>query len=467
MKSFTIRLIALSVFFAVASMPHRAKASVAGASLTYTHLAGNIYTLRLTLYRDCAGIGAPPWVLVNALSVNCAVNIDYNLLPVAGTGTEITLPCAGTFTNCTGGSGPGFQKWEYEQSVAITHLCTDWIFSYASCCRTGGTVQAGSTLYVEARLDNSTADNSSPQFTNDPVLFACMNRDIHFNNGMYDADGDSLVYHLTDAIGAVYVFPYTGQQPVTSVPPVTCDSFTGDFFMHPAAIESGPVVFEIREYRNGVMVGSVLREVNVYTVPCNDNMPAESGMNGTSQQILYVLPGDTACFDIFSDDLDTAEALTMTWNNTIPAAAFSTAGSPHPTGTFCWTPSPADVRSQPYMFTSVIRDNCCPANNTGTYSFFIYVTLDSSLVLNNNAAIKNPLFIISPNPATGIFTFRCDEKFSLLKIYNQSGECILNGDFASPVDLSDQPSGVYFIKAMTFDGKVITQKLLLNHIMNY
>ena len=70
----------------------------------------------------------------------------------------------------------------------------------------------------------------------------------------------------------------------------------------------------------------------------------------------------------------------MTWNQVIPSATFGTTGAYHPTGTFCWIPTVNDVRSQPYMFTAMIRDDFCPMNNAGIYSYYIYVTLDSSLV---------------------------------------------------------------------------------------
>ena len=208
-------------------------------------------------------------------------------------------------------------------------------------------------------------------------------------------------------------------------------------------------------------MGSVMRDVLMYSEPCVNQLPTATGMNGTTQQITYVLPGDTVCFDIFSDDLDVAQTLTMTWNQTIPAATFTTAGSPHPTGTFCWVPALADVRPQPYVFTATIADNNCPALGAEVYSCFIYVTLDSSLIfLPVNSDDKNLSLLISPNPSTGYFTMATKEKFDRLQIYNSFGDCVLKKNFDSTFNLSDFSAGIYWIAVTRADQTRIVQKII-------
>jgi len=432
-----------------------------GAEITYLHLVGNNYRLHLTFYRDCFGIPAPTVVTIQAVSISCGITNSYPLFPIPGTGQTMTHVCQTTFTTCDGGTETGVEKWEYEADVLLQANCSDWVFSFSDCCRIGTTILPNAFLYVESMLNNLSSDNNSPQFTNDPEQFTCSNELYHYNNGMIDPDGDSIAYRLIGAIGATYLPGYSGQQPFVSVPPVTFDSITGDYIMHPTGFEIGPVAFQILDYRNGILMGSVIRETSITISPCVNHNPSATGMNGTSQQFDYVLPGDTICFDILSDDTDAANTLTMTWNNSIPVATFTTAGTPHPTGTFCWTPSVNDLRAQPYMFTATITDDNCPATAANVYSYYIFVTLDSSLALSStNAPGEYSTFAIHPNPSDGIFVISTSEKFSGIQIYNHLGECILKKDFDVMVDLSDQPGGIYFLEAITADGKSSRQKII-------
>ena len=441
----------------------------AGGQLTYTHLSGNVYRMHAVYFRDCFGIPAPGSITLTAQSTSCNLNQSIVLLPIQGTGTEINMPCLGVQTWCTGGTSPGMQKWEYEADIALQGQCPDWVFYFMECCRNQAitTIQTPGSedLYVEAHLNNLNADNNSPQFTNDPIIFSCTHQDFHYNNGMFDPDGDSLVYHLICPMSAQntcvnYFPPHSAQQPLLSTPPVTFDYFTGDYIMNPDAQEVGIIAYEIFDYRNGELMGSVMRDIIVYTLPCADQNPTATEMNGTSQQIDYVFPTDTICFDIFSDDPDATDSLTMTWNQVIPAATFTTTAGLHPTGTFCWTPSVNDVRSQPYMFTATIRDDNCPMNSAGVYSYFIYVTYDSSLVLSGGGPGENSSISVHPNPSTGIFEIISSEKFSEILIYNHLGECILINRNEYAFNLSLQPPGIYFVEAISIDGSRWVKKIV-------
>lgn len=460
MKSFCIVLIpyycSLSFFTVAYLAPSEAIAShTAGLELTYRHTTGGQYILHVALYRDCFGIAAPQSVTVYATSVACGVNTSFVLPAMPGTGTEVSLTCQSAFSTCQGGTEPGFQKWEYEDTISLTAQCPDWIFEEQECCMWGTTISNASNVVVKATLDNSVTDNSSPQFTNDPILIPCINQYYHYNNGMTDAEGDSLVYHLVDAIGAIYNPPYSGQHPFTSAPPVTFDSISGDYIMTPTAVESGPLVFEIKDYRNGILMGSVMRCLLIKMTFCSNVMPAASGMNGTTQQVAYVFPDDTICFDILTGDADAAQDVTLTWNNGIPAGAFTTTTGMRDTGTFCWTPGINDLRSQPYMFTATVRDNSCPTNGEGVYSYLIYVTLDSSLVfLNVDATEADNVFSVFPNPSTGLIRLQTSSGISGVKIFDALGKCILDEKNSTSIDISIQPPGPYYLEAFTVDGKV-------------
>ncbi|MEO8087942.1 MAG: hypothetical protein ABI763_14050, partial [Bacteroidota bacterium] len=276
----------------------------AGFDISYTHLNGPNYRIHCSFYRDCSGAMLGNLTL-NVSSVTCGYSNTYLMMPVANTGHEVTHACNGYTTICNGGSQMGMELWEYEVDVVMGQ-CPDWSFSIVDCCRNGviTTLQNPSTdLVVEARLDNSLTDNSSPQFTNDPFFIAYPNQDFHFNNGAIDPDGDSLVYVLVTPRSApnsqmVYNPPLTLQQPLISSPAVSFDATTGDIFIHPDTTQVGIIVYEIQEYRNGLMIGSTTRDVILFVMSYSNQSPGMTGINGGSQHTISAFPGYEICFDI-------------------------------------------------------------------------------------------------------------------------------------------------------------------------
>ena len=352
----------------------------AGGNLTYTHIAGNQYSIRLTFYRDCFGINPNMPVIVKIYSASCAQYDELVLPPLPGTGQEITNSCPGDPTTCAGGIEPGIQKWEFEQTYSFPAQCSDWNIYIAIAARNQAitTLQSPGTdsLFIEAQLDNSVSDNNSPQFSVDPIVFVCIGQQFTFNNGAIDPDGDSLVYSFiaprnTNNLPVVYNVGYSVLNPISSLPPVSLDPITGDIVMNATTTEVGVMAVLILEYRNGVVIGSVLRDIQIYTVPCTNSLPTVSGINGTTNYSMTACAGTNICFDLFSDDLDVGQTLTMTWNNGVPAGSLTTAGAPHPTGHFCWATLPSDARPQPYTFTVTIEDDNCPTHGAQVFSFSI------------------------------------------------------------------------------------------------
>src|SRR5690348_908657 len=103
----------------------------AGGNITYTHINGNCYNIKLTFYRDCVGISIVQPIVLSINSASCGVSTSLTLTQVPGTGQEITHPCPGHFTTCAGGTEPGIQKWEFEGQYCFPAQCPDWNISVA------------------------------------------------------------------------------------------------------------------------------------------------------------------------------------------------------------------------------------------------------------------------------------------------------------------------------------------------
>ena len=353
-----------------------------GADMTYECLGGNSYKVTLSFYRDCIGIPAPANAVVSINSPSCGQNLSVTCYPRPGTGQEVTPTCSSSVTTCNGGAFTGIQEWVYDGIVTLPMLCTDWILGYSLCCRNAAittiNTPSSNTFYIYATLNNVVSPcNSSPTFSNKPVPFLCLGQQFCFNHGAYDVDGDSLVYKLitpkqTASTNVVYNAPYDAYNPLNSSPATNFNSLTGDICFNPQALEVTVMAVLVEEFRNGVKIGSVERDLQLTVMNCANNLPSLTGINGTNNFFMSVCANQQTCFDIFSNDPDVGQQLSVSWNFGIPGGTFTTSVAGHPTGTFCWTP-PQSAVGHSYTFTATVTDDACPYFGSQTYSYTINV----------------------------------------------------------------------------------------------
>jgi PKD repeat protein len=354
-----------------------------GADLTYQCLGSETYQLTLSFYRDCSGIDAPSSVTIDVQSASCGINTSITLQPIAGTGQEITPICPTAKTTCNGGSYTGIEEWVYQGTFTLPIQCDDWLFSYSTCCRNAAITTISSpdveSMYVEAHLDNKNVScNSSPTFSNKPVPFVCLGEIFCFNHGAIDLDGDSLVYSLvtpkTSSTAIVnYYSGYSANSPLQSSPVLTFNTQTGDFCVTPNIVEVTVMAVLVQEFRNGILIGSVIRDIQVTIDNCNNENPKVDGINGSGKFDTSVCAGTQLCFVTNSSDADAGQSVSMSWNAAISGATFNASGGTYPSGTFCWTPQSSDASTIPYCFTVEVKDDYCPSNGIQVYSFCITV----------------------------------------------------------------------------------------------
>jgi gliding motility-associated-like protein len=382
-----LRLLLVVCIFLAASFSNKIFAThAAGADLTYRCLGGLVYEIDATFYRDCNGSSEPGNLTITYKSASCGQTRTVLANKVVGdNGNEITMPCANAPSTCNGGNSPGLRKWVYRATVTLPSACTDWVFSYRVCCRncTITTIQspcaAGSELYVEAKLDNVNAPgNSSPHFGNMPVAFVCLGQNFNYNQYVYDLDGDSIAYELitpkTSATGEVtFLPPYSTQSPMASSTPFSFNTITGDLNFTPSQLQIGVIAIRANEYRNGILAGSTIRDIQVYTQSCFNTLPTATGINGTSTFSVNACAGQQLCFNIQTIDADSLQQVNVNHNSLIQGATISVGNGPRPQVQFCWTPQAGDVRTAPYQFTITVFDNACPYNGMQTYLYSVYV----------------------------------------------------------------------------------------------
>jgi len=376
------------------------------ADLTYKCLGGNLYEFTLTFYRDCSGVSAPTNASVDISSASCGFSTTISLPPTPP--VEVSALCQTELPNstCKGGNQPGVEQYVYTDTFTLPAECPDWEFSFNLCCRNPLTTTlvspSSEDMWVEATLNNTGGlCNSSPYFTSLPVPYICAHDLYGYNHGAVDADGDSLVYTMINPLGDFgnpigYVGSFSPTHPLaTETDTVFFDSITGQMAFTPLleansspppdSIQVAVIAVLVEEYRNGVLIGTTMRDMQIIVMECGTVAPyyANEGIlnfQGGPGSFLIdstyaeVCAGESISFEVVGEDSNAVD-ITMTTNlaDAIPGMNFYTVGTNPITGYFSWTPTPADFGLR--TFTVTITDDICPVMGNKIYTFSINVNL--------------------------------------------------------------------------------------------
>lgn len=394
----------LSVFFSLILALYSEKSlatHAAGADFTYKSLGGLKYELTLTFYRDCGGVAEPNTVDFNYRTLTGSYTSVRTVTATKDltSGQEITSPCTSAVTKCNGGSYTGIRQWKYKAEVTLPGAATDWVFSYSLCCRNCAITTINtpctngvSNLYVEATLNNIDGpQNNSPTFSNVPIAFVYIGQNFNYNHGVLDEDGDSLVYSLITprfnaTTNVTWVAPHNTSTPILSSTPFNVNALTGDLNFTPSQSEVGIMTVLVREYRNKKLIGSVIRDMQVYTSISTNSLPTASGINGTNNYSMNACPNTPVCFNIYTQDLDSIQNVNISTNNGINGATYTYVNGRRPHLQFCWTPTFDDISSLPHIFTLTVKDDACGLNGIQTYSYMINVPAPYFTAASTNVA---------------------------------------------------------------------------------
>ncbi|MBT3417787.1 MAG: hypothetical protein HN427_03325, partial [Flavobacteriales bacterium] len=258
----------------------------AGMDISYQCITqgtnSDTYKITLKFYRDCDGVSAPSTHTLNYSSSCGSGSINLNMV---GGAVDINPLCA---SYCNGGNAFGIEEYTYEGTITLAH-CSNWVLRVCECCRNNAinTINnpGGAELCVEATLNNTVYCNNSPTFSEYPTPFVCTGNYFCYNNGAIEIDGDSLVYSLVTPLDNPGTVTYIGGYSVTN--PVgggsTFDPITGNLCVTPPGIVSGVLAIKVSEYRNGILIGSIIRDIQINAFACTSvNPPQLSGIDTTT-----------------------------------------------------------------------------------------------------------------------------------------------------------------------------------------
>jgi uncharacterized repeat protein (TIGR01451 family) len=328
--------------FCVCSYSFNANAShIVGADFSYKYVSGSTYKLTLVLWGDCGPSSAlafamlptstPQICIYNRLAFDTSI---YLQLDSSASFTEITPLCIGDSSQCTNISSPlpGVRKYVYSNYITLPVVSSCWRFIYDAYNGSGGAnaMRAADITNITSATGVGLIDtlNDSGYINNSPDL--TLSTPVYFMDGIpqsycpfaNDTDHDSLYFGLrhalnapancTDAMDSVtYVgsawfgVPISDQLPMNVVPGAfSFSSSTGTISFTASCLQRDVVVYNIREFRGGVMVGSSQREMTFTVladtpgpgIPCFGSIYAGStefvgGCGGDTLSLSGAMPG--------------------------------------------------------------------------------------------------------------------------------------------------------------------------------
>ncbi|MEM7036744.1 MAG: PKD domain-containing protein, partial [Bacteroidota bacterium] len=367
-----------------------------GVDLTYECLTNCIIRVHLRAYRNCGGaIGITNNVTMTPVTQGCNAPIAVSNWSQQLT-TEVTPVCATVLTQCStpGAQITGVQEyyWFRDYDICSSPNCIISI-SWGSCCRnsdiTSGAANQGMGISATTINTNITPCNSSPQFTNPPVPYICAGQPYVFNQGAVDPEGDQLVYSLgpcyTNNGGQVTYAPgFSPTQPLGASWNVSINSQTGDITVipQPGLIEIAVLCVYVEEWRNGVLINTIVRDVQINVISCpNNTLPNATGVQNvvggtaTAPWEVTVCAGTPLSLDVPVIDPDAGQTHSLAWDQNIQGATFTGGGQADtitgvtPTGQFNWTPPATGV----YTFLVTMQDDACPIFGQNQYTVIINV----------------------------------------------------------------------------------------------
>lgn len=313
-------------------LPGRAGAEhIIGGTITYECLGLNAtmdsatYRFFMRIYRDCrdgqTGFDSQPERPTATISffsgTDFLLDSQFGLGLPEPTVTSVDLnfnnPCVEIPDNICVEEG----LYVFTQTLPLTSDTLSVV--YQRCCR-NNTISnildpgiTGATYVGQITPAAQAACNSSPEFNQFPPVVICADKPFNFDHSATDPDGDSLVYFLCDplvgggpnidqanSLNGIHpdpdapppyssvdflTPPYSAQQPMGPMANVAIDPATGLLTAMPDIQGQFVMAVCVEEYRNGVLLGTVRREIQFNVVTCQDGVVAsiaadEVGPNG-------------------------------------------------------------------------------------------------------------------------------------------------------------------------------------------
>lgn len=386
---------------------------IAGGDLTCKWLSGNNFEITLTLFRDCS----------NPNGADFDEEITLGIFHQDDNSLFDTLHMSLNTYSSLSYSGPGcvappqvcMQEGIYQKIIQLPNYPAGYYFVWERCCRNNTLVNidlpdaTGMAFY--ATFPDPAIKNSSPVFTSPPLPYVCVGSLFRIPFTAFDADGDSLAYAFTaplaggntnnqapnpfNPLGAneipiagpyspiIWGNGYSLSDICGGPSPLVIDPITGLSEGTTDNIGMFAMAVTVYEYRNGVLIGTTRREIEITSIPCIGNDAPLLSPN-ISNKNYEIFASDTLTLNINASDPN-GDTISLIHKGEIfvnspsisiqPPFAYTndTTGIGNLSTTFTWFTDCNQSRSNPYIVTYEITDNGCPIPLTSVGRFTILV----------------------------------------------------------------------------------------------
>jgi len=408
-----------------------------GMDLFYTHVAGNTYRITLVAYADCGSAGTtsafgllststPRIHIYDGNSFNSSINLSVQA-PSAG--VEITPVCPAflSLTQCTSTTfpTPGIKKFVYAGNITLPYASSVWRFIFTGTMGSGAlagralsitNISSSPVSYIQLvdTLNNLSAPNSNVTLTNIPTPYYCASVPGNYNPGAVDPNGDLIRFALVNGGSGststvpggdvTYLPPYSGSAPL-SVSSMSFDQNTGQIAFTPSTLQRSLVVYNVREFRGGVFVGSCQREMTFLVQSCT-NTPPNGDFSGASAGTVIDATHFRICENSGAFTLNINPYQVVTTNNItvstsgLPAGmSFTTTGNgtPTPNCTISWTST--GITPGSYTFYVTYTDDNCPLSGSQTIAYTIDILPQPTIsytLLSPATCLKKAAITVAP-----------------------------------------------------------------------
>ncbi len=219
-------------------------------------------------------------------------------------------------------------------------------------------------FYIETTLTINPflGGDNSPILLNPPIDNACIYQPFIHNPWAYDPDGDSLSYRLDSCKGAggLYIPGYF-YPPANNI--LTINPYTGELLWDSPQLNGEyNLCIIVDEWRHGIKIGSVRRDMQITVVPCDDSPPVIDALRDTC-----VLAGTYLAFNVHASDPNASDIVTLTGDGAplqLPSSPATFTQPVHGVGSvnsqFMWQTECSHVKKSPYQMNFKAQDNSYP-----------------------------------------------------------------------------------------------------------
>ncbi len=368
---------------------------------------------------------------------------------------------------------------DYQFRIDLPIISETYVIFYIQCCRNRTILNipnpgvTGATFFIEISPQSQQTCNNSPRFKVFPPIVICADFALNFDHSASDKEGDSLVYEFCPLLsggggGGGFGIPGTGPggcnsptpDPRICPPPfnnlgsvpgytyqdpmgvgvLTLDRITGRLTGRPTNLGQYVVGVCVKEYRNGVLIGSIHRDFQFNIAICEQTVHAKvKADSGSDKRFTINFCGDNEVQ--FTNESFTEEYIkNYYWE-------FKAKGSSSPVE----------------LITSTDKNAKLTFTRPGQYSGMMIVNRNA-LVCNDTAFID---LNIIPSDIKSDFSFEYDKCSTLPIKFTDKSTGVLtpvktyewtfgdgkSANIRSPTHLFQQP-GKYNINLQVTDGKL-------------